>query len=171
MNIRYANMDFIILSTLIGVLIAQLVLSYDIICQWSRNFGSRIRQFPRFMRLAAAIFVKIKYVIPKFHIYGHGTSCQYKFSLNFLKWSARIDGEDIERWWAHINPVSMSTKEMTPGARLGVLDDHAAAWNFRKITGFGMLYVVYFQLQFLHIYCRFGFPFEVQYSHQDAGQA
>jgi hypothetical protein len=31
----------------------------------------------------------------------------------------------------------MSTKEMAPGARLDTLDDHAAAWNFRKIVGFG----------------------------------
>jgi hypothetical protein len=50
---------------------------------------------------------------------------------------ARTDGENPERWWAHINPVSMSTKEMGPGARQDTLDDHASAWNFRKVTGFG----------------------------------
>ena len=50
---------------------------------------------------------------------------------------ARTDGEDPEHWWAHINPVSMSTKEMGPGARLDTLDDHAAAWNWWKITRFG----------------------------------
>jgi hypothetical protein len=53
---------------------------------------------------------------------------------------ARTDGEDPERWWAHINPVSMSTKEMGPGARLDTLDDHAAAWNWQKITKFDELY-------------------------------
>ena len=55
---------------------------------------------------------------------------------------ARTDGEDPERWWAHINPVSMSTKEMGPGARLDTLDDHAGAWNWRKITGFGTCLVI-----------------------------
>ena len=51
---------------------------------------------------------------------------------------ARIDGEDPERWWAHINPVSMSTKEMGPGARLDTIDDHARAWNWNKIINFGL---------------------------------
>ena len=55
---------------------------------------------------------------------------------------ARTDGEDPERWWAHINPVSMSTKEMGPGARLDTLDDHAGAWNWRKITGFGECFIL-----------------------------
>jgi Kyakuja-Dileera-Zisupton transposase len=134
---RYANMDFIVLYTLIGVTILLLVLSYDIICQWATNFKLRIPQFPSFMRIPPEIFVIIKYVIPKFHIYGHGARCQYRFSLNFLRWSARTNGEEPERWWAHINPISMSTKEMSPGSRTDVIDDHAGAWNFRKITGFG----------------------------------
>jgi Kyakuja-Dileera-Zisupton transposase len=50
---------------------------------------------------------------------------------------ACTDGEDPERWWAHINPMSMSTKEMGPGAWLDMLDDYAGAWNWQKITGFG----------------------------------
>jgi hypothetical protein len=131
-------MDFIVLFTLIGVFITRLMLSYDIACQWSRNLRTRISQFPSWMRIPPSLFVATRYVIPKLHIYGHGNKCQYKFSLNFLKWSARTNGEDIERWWSHINPTSMSTKEMSPGARHDTLDDHAAAWNFRKITRFGL---------------------------------
>ncbi|KAJ8502691.1 hypothetical protein ONZ45_g11524 [Pleurotus djamor] len=50
---------------------------------------------------------------------------------------AMTDGEDPERWWAHINPVSMSTRLMGPGSRLDTIDDHAAAWNWQKIRGFG----------------------------------
>jgi hypothetical protein len=129
-------MDFIVLYTLIGV-ITLLKLSYDIACQWSRNLKSRIPQFPPWMRIPAVIFIWIQYVIPKFHIYGHGNKCQFRFSLNFLKFSARTNGEEPERWWAHINPLSMSTKEMSPGSRADTVDDHAAAWNFRKIIGLG----------------------------------
>jgi hypothetical protein len=80
----------------------------------------------------------IKFVIPKFHIYGHGPKCQTKFSLNFLKFSARTNGEEPERWWAHINPVSMSTREMGQGSRHDTIDDHTAAWNWRKITNLGV---------------------------------
>jgi hypothetical protein len=48
-----------------------------------------------------------------------------------------MNGEDPERWWAHINPVSMSTREMGPGSRTDTINDHALAWNWRKITNFG----------------------------------
>jgi len=45
---------------------------------------------------------------------------------------ARTNGEDPECWWAHINPVSMSIKEMGPGAWLDTLDDHAALGTGEK---------------------------------------
>jgi hypothetical protein len=137
---RYANMDFIVLSTLTGMTVGSLTLSYDIACQWSRNFTKRITQFPAEMQLPAPILDTIKYVIPKFHIYGHGRQCQTKFSLNFLPYSARTNGEEPERWWAHINPVSMSTREMTAGARHDTIDDHAGSWNWHKITNLGERY-------------------------------
>src|SRR4051794_32493235 len=102
-------MDFILFSTLIGTVIASLVLSYDIVCQWSKNLLQRHEQLPAYMRISQSILSSAKFVIPKFHIYGHGERCQTKYSLNFLKYSARTNGEEPERWWAHINPVSMST--------------------------------------------------------------
>lgn len=93
---------------------------------------------PEDMRLSDEAFNRITYVIPKFHLYGHGSKCQTTYSLSYLPWSAETDGEDPERWWAHINPVSMSTKIMGPGSRTDTIDDHAAAWNWRKIVGLGM---------------------------------
>jgi hypothetical protein len=130
-------MDFIIFYTLIGTVLQLLMFSYDIVCQWHRNLPKRRSQLPEFMQITLEQLNSARFVIPKFHIYGHGPSCQTRFSLNFLPFMARIDGEDPERWWAHINPVSMSTKEMGPGARLDTIDDHARAWNWNKIIGFG----------------------------------
>jgi hypothetical protein len=127
-----------VLSTLIGTRPASLTLSYDIACQWSRNLKKRISQFPVEMQLSTSLVDSIKFVIPKFHIYGHGRQCQTKFSLNYLPHSARTNGEEPERWWAHINPISMSTREMTAGARHDTIDDHAGAWNWRKIVNLGM---------------------------------
>ncbi|KAN0109688.1 hypothetical protein V8E52_009034 [Russula decolorans] len=114
-----------------------LVFSYDIACQWSRNLSRRLVQLPNSMRLSDKQLHLLRFAIPKFHISAHGLDCQSNFSFNFQPYMARTDGEDPERWWAHINPVSMSTKEMGPRARLDTLDDHAGAWNWRKITGFG----------------------------------
>jgi hypothetical protein len=130
-------MDFLVLSTLVGVVIIFLTISYDIACQWSRNIKKRMPRFPSFMQIPPNILNGIKYVILKFHIYGHGSKCQTQFSLNFLKHSAHTDGEEPERWWAHINPVSMSTREMGLGARHDTIDDHVAAWNWRKIVNLG----------------------------------
>jgi hypothetical protein len=130
-------MDYILLSTLVGVETTKLTLSYDIACQWSRNLKARMKQFPTALQLPDSVLNTIKFVIPKCHIEGHGDNCRTTLSLNYLPYSARTDGEDPERWWAHINPVSMSTKEMTAGARHETIDDHAGSWNWRKITNFG----------------------------------
>lgn len=132
-------MDFVVFFGLIGASILSFVFSYDIVCQWSRKLEMRMGQLPQCMRIGIEQLRKAKFVLPKFHIYNHGIKCQLNYSLNFLKWSARTNGEDPERWWAHINPVSMSTREMGAGARHDTIDDHAAAWNWRKIVKFGKL--------------------------------
>lgn len=132
-------MDFIVLSALIGAFMLALTLSYDICCQWSRNLAKRMPQFPPFMRISPNQLRGTKFVLPKFHIFNHGIKCIINYSLNFLRWSAASDLEDPERWWAHINPISMSTKEMSEGSRHDTIDDHACSWNWRKITGFSML--------------------------------
>ena len=113
------------------------VASYDIVCQWSRNLLKRMKQYPSFMQIDPKRILAAKFVLPKFHIFNHGLSCQLRYSLNYLKYSARMNGEDPERWWAHINPISMSTREMGLGSRTDTIDDHARAWNWRKITNLG----------------------------------
>ena len=130
-------MDFILFYSLMSTMLLYIVFSYDIVCQWSRNLHKRLPQLPDVMRISQEQLANAKFVIPKFHIYAHGQTCQSSYSLNFLPWCARTDGEDPERWWAHINPLSMSTKEMGPGSRMDTVDDHARAWNFRKIIDFG----------------------------------
>ena len=89
--------------------------------------------------------------IPKLHIYGHGEKCQYKYSFNYQKWSARTNGEDPEQFWSHINPASLSTREMTPGAWFDALDSHAAHWNWCKIVRFGMSFYVMFRSRLIYI--------------------
>lgn len=132
-------MDFIAFFGLIGSLLILFTFSYDIICQWSRNLKKRMHQLPQCMQLGTERLKKIKTVLPKFHIYNHGPKCQTTFSLNFLKWSANTNGEEPERWWAHINPLSMSTREMGEGSRHDTIDDHACSWNWRKIVNMGKL--------------------------------
>lgn len=93
---------------------------------------------PEYMQVDADILNSATKVLPKFHEYNHGYSCQVQFSLNITRHAGRTNGEDPERWWRYSNPASMSTKEMGEGSREDTLDDFARSYNFRKITGFGM---------------------------------
>ncbi len=78
-------------------------------------------------------------MIPKGHIGGHKEDCQTAFSLNLILGSARSDGEGIERPWAHLGPVAMSTCEMGPRSRQDTLEDHLGHWNWQKLVGLGHL--------------------------------
>jgi hypothetical protein len=129
-------MDYVLLSTLLGITIAMLVVSYDVACQWSINFARRLAVFPVAMQFEISD-VFFTTVIPKFHILGHGKQCQSTWSLNFRRWMGRTDGEGVEREWSHINPVALSTKVMGPGSRHDTLDDHWGAWNWRKVVTMG----------------------------------
>ncbi|TDL13645.1 hypothetical protein BD410DRAFT_735067, partial [Rickenella mellea] len=133
---RYATMDYIVLSTLIGVIFTSLLFTYDIACQWSKNLFSRMAEFPPIMQLQHAMS-KVFHAIPKFHLPAHGPKCHSKFSLNYRRGVGRSDGEGVERGWAHINAVATSTREMGPGSRHGTLDDHWGAWNWGKVIGLG----------------------------------
>lgn len=133
---RYYSVDYIVLSTLIGMT-TLLLISYDIACQYSKNFAKRGSDFPPCMRLQPETAENLRWAIPKKHWPNHGRKDHSQYSFNFIRWVGRTYGEGIEASWAHMNAVSMSTKEMAPSARQEVLDDHWSAWNWHKIRNFG----------------------------------
>jgi Kyakuja-Dileera-Zisupton transposase len=128
-------MDYIVLSALIGFGLLRLVFSYDIVCQWSKNLGSRMLDYPEHMRIDLD-HVEIQNAVPSFHIHAHGADCQQLFSFAFLLWVARTVGEEVETGWAHMNLVLPSIQEMAPGHCHEVLNDHWGGWNFHKIITF-----------------------------------
>ncbi|KAF7976045.1 hypothetical protein HWV62_7952 [Athelia sp. TMB] len=139
---RYPNIDFIVFCTLVRCIVELLWFSYDIVCQWWRNLSKRVQTLPERMQLNPDILRSAKKVLPKFHEYNHGYSCQTQYSLNIIRYAGRTNGEDPERWWRYSNPTSMSTKEMGEGSREDTLDDFARSYNWRKITGFGCFYPI-----------------------------
>lgn len=133
-----ANIDFILFSALFGLLVRALILSYDICCQWSKHLLTRVKQLPTTMQPTNPdLLPHAKRVLPKMHLHNHGMDCQLNYNLNWIRYSGQSNCEDPERFWAWENPGSMSTREMTDGARYETLNDHAAAWNWRKIVTFG----------------------------------
>ncbi|SJL17634.1 uncharacterized protein ARMOST_21191 [Armillaria ostoyae] len=114
---RYLNMDYFMLSTLTCDSPSDLVVLYDIACQWHKNFFKR----------------NILYLVPKFHLPAHILLCRDNFSFNFSSKVGRTDGEAPECGWAATNALASSTKEMGPGSHRDTLDDHFGDYNWRKI--------------------------------------
>ncbi|KAG1797493.1 uncharacterized protein HD556DRAFT_1431147 [Suillus plorans] len=83
-------------------------------------------------------YLTINYFVPKFHLAAHIEICQTQFSFNWTPGVGQTDGEAPERGWANINRVASSTKEMGPGARRDMLNDHFSDWNWKKVTGLAM---------------------------------
>ncbi|KAG0693725.1 hypothetical protein DFH29DRAFT_985427 [Suillus ampliporus] len=136
---KYVNMDYLFFLTLQHVSdIRVLNVSYDIACQWSKHLWTWMSRYPSRIHLQPNNKV-ITFVVPKFHLPAHILSCQTTYSLNLIKGMARTDGEAIERGWSNINPIAMSTREMGPGSRHNILDDHFGDWNWHKVCNLGPL--------------------------------
>ena len=129
-------MDYIFWSAVRGFEGPRITVSYDIVCQWHRNLLKRIEHLPGELQVEIDKFV-LEFVIPKFHISAHVPKCQSLYSLNVRRHMARTDGENIERGWAWMNPASLSTREMGPGARKDTLDCQWSAWNWRILVRLG----------------------------------
>ena len=115
--------------------VRNVVISYDVACKWS------IHHLERFSKNHPDLNVnrfQFSYLVPKFHLPGHGTPCQTEYSFNLLKGVGRTYSETIEQEWAHINLAALLTREMGPGACHLTLDDGWNWWNWKKILGMGM---------------------------------
>ncbi|KAL0567068.1 hypothetical protein V5O48_014920 [Marasmius crinis-equi] len=127
---RYSNMDFLALYNLIACGLLRIVFSYDIACQWMRNFYARMSEFPSYMQLPSNLSVIFK--VPKFHLPAHGLACLAKFAFNYTEGVGKTDGEGVERTWSWLNGCARSLSMMTVGARWETMDDFANFWNWKK---------------------------------------
>ena len=131
-------MDFIVFTALVGLTLLQIIITYDIICQWSRNFHKHMADFPPEMQIPENTQVDV--AIPGRHINAHGERCQENFNLSYMEGAGRTAGEDIEMTWAGTNALGPSVLEMGPAPCHDTLNDHWYGWNFQKIVGFRMFF-------------------------------
>ncbi|KAF5349390.1 hypothetical protein D9758_015531 [Tetrapyrgos nigripes] len=129
---RYSNMDFIFWSAIKEELYLCIVISYDISCQWSRNFWSRMEGLDPSIRVKYTTR-GIIFMVPKFHLRAHQPACHIPFSFNFAPGSGQTHGEVVEEGWAQTNKVAAQTKEMGPGTRAMALDDIFGFCNWQTI--------------------------------------
>ncbi|KAG9310751.1 hypothetical protein JVU11DRAFT_9359 [Chiua virens] len=132
----YTNMNYLFFSVVKDNPLPRLNISYDIVCQWTRNLWERMKTFPEHIRFPHEE-KKIVAFVPKFHLPAHVAGCQWKYSFNFIKGVGRTDGEAPECVWSMLNAAASSTKEMGPGHRRDTLDDLIGDTNWKKFIGIG----------------------------------
>jgi hypothetical protein len=79
--------------------IVQLFISYDIVCQWSKNIWRRLAQYNPELRQSTGNPNDRYYVwlIPKFHLPAHIEACNILFSFNLTPYVGQTDREAPER--------------------------------------------------------------------------
>ncbi|KDR65407.1 hypothetical protein GALMADRAFT_148720 [Galerina marginata CBS 339.88] len=133
---RYANMDYIFAMVMQWVLVALVLISYDIACQWFVNLFNRIEgHWPEEIKFPNTI--QLRPAIPKLHEPMHQTKGHQVYSFNYIPGVGLTDGECPERVWGPHNALGNSTKTQGPGSRQDVLDDHFAFWNWLKYINMG----------------------------------
>lgn len=137
--IRYCNMDYIIVMSLLLNLLNLLkffLISYDIACQWYLRLMERLRSIDQTCVLLNPDTM-VRFVVPKFHLPAHIPACRDRFAFMLTPGAGLGDGEAPERGWGESNPLGPSTREMGPGSRRDTLDAHFGDYNWRKIVNLG----------------------------------
>lgn len=140
---RYVNIDYLFFTSLKGTEFVDLVVSYDIACQWSVNIWERMKKYDISMHIDDDGHRFYVFLVPKFHLPAHVGSCQTLFSFNFTKHVTRTDGEAPERGWSTFNPIATSTREMGPGSQRDTLDDHFGDVVWKKTYQMGTICLGY----------------------------
>ncbi|KAI6008944.1 hypothetical protein EDC04DRAFT_2610794 [Pisolithus marmoratus] len=117
--------------------ITKALVIYDVGCQWSINFRSRVKNSPSLLPPA----LEIVPAVGKFHLAAHKLSCFPRYSLNFIKGAGHLDGEILETLWAPFNKISPTARSMTQAHRQEVYDDHMRDSNWKKLVGMGKFFL------------------------------
>ncbi|KZP17621.1 hypothetical protein FIBSPDRAFT_957070 [Athelia psychrophila] len=131
-------MDYLFFSSTSQQDYVRLVMSYDIVCQWSVHLWGRMLDLPGYVHIDRED-KQFVFLIPKFHLPAHVERCQTSFSFNLTRGVGQTDGEAPERGWANINPLSSSAKRMGPASYRETIDDHFGDWNWQRIVGLGRM--------------------------------
>ncbi|KAL6298299.1 hypothetical protein BKA93DRAFT_754282 [Sparassis latifolia] len=112
----YCNMDYIFVSSIKSVEVKRLIVSYDIACQWYRNFWQQHEQILTSLQMMLPADALDAFV-PKFRLPAHQEECHAPYSFNFAKCSQH--------------------EEMGPGHRWEMIDDICSFCNWRKTVEVG----------------------------------
>ena len=129
-------MDYVFFSSIRNNKLVQLIVSYDVACQWLKNLWHHMKVIPHSWHVDNNK-TWIIFLVPKFHLPAHIQYCHDNYSWNLTRGVGRTDGECIEHGWADGNPLATSVCEMGPGQRREVIDAHLGDSNHKKVIGMG----------------------------------
>ncbi|KAJ7048755.1 hypothetical protein C8F01DRAFT_1276102 [Mycena amicta] len=136
---RQCNMDFILLSALLNAIIFYLILSYDIACQYGKNFWTRMPLLPSAMHLVIEQ-ARVWFKVPNFHLPPHLPTCHSAFSFHYMWGAGRTHGETVEQNWEFTNGAAASTKMMGLGTRASTLEDLFGFHNWRRTVAWRKIF-------------------------------
>jgi hypothetical protein len=128
-------MDFIFFSAVLNTVMLFTILSYNIACQYSKNFWERMKGLPEFMHLDRAK-ISVWFKVPYFHILGHKPPCHSPFSFHWMWGAGMTDGEDVEQNWEFTNGAVGCTKMMGPGGCHAFLEGLFAFHNWMRTVSY-----------------------------------
>ncbi|KAJ7772559.1 hypothetical protein DFH07DRAFT_953027 [Mycena maculata] len=128
---RYANMDYIVLSALVGFNLLLLTISYDIACQWKKTLPQQNEKMPDSIRLPLDAFT-YQCALLVWHAGSLNEDCQTDNSLSFKEGIGKSDGEGVEWVWSVLNPAAYHTKDAGRGLQVDSLEDKIDNHNFLK---------------------------------------
>ena len=114
--------------------IKRVLVSYDIGCQWGTKLQKRLETYAPPLSLNLQELSRWCVAIPKFHLVGHGVSCQVPFNLALMDGVGLTHGEGVETIWSNSTSLATWSWENGPGARHLALDNHWGGWNWRKLV-------------------------------------
>ena len=118
--------------------IVRVLLIYDIMCRWWKNFKKRV-DHSEFLEVSSSL--DIWRGIGDLHVKGHVKGCLTAFGLTYIEGAGVIDGEILETLWAVLNESSRSTRGASLAHRQEILDDHMNHSNWKKIVGISMAHL------------------------------
>ncbi|KAJ7186240.1 hypothetical protein B0H12DRAFT_1032304, partial [Mycena haematopus] len=136
---RYCNMDFILFSALVNCIVLWLIISYDIACQYYKNFWTRMAALPAWMHLQID-HANVWFKVPNFHLPPHLPTCHSAFSFHYMWGAGRTHGETVEQNWEFTNGAAASTKMMGVGSRHATLEDLFGFHNWRRTVAWRRIF-------------------------------
>ncbi|KAG8750750.1 hypothetical protein FRC11_010091, partial [Ceratobasidium sp. 423] len=105
-------------------------ITYDVWCHYKTNLFERLKLVPP--EIAVPEGLDLVGAIPKWHLIGHKRECFVRYSLDNMPFVGRLEGEGVERFWSHLNQLSGSTSEQSPGYRTDSVNNIIRRWNKDK---------------------------------------